>query len=146
MKIYVASSWRNKYHAGVIDRLRQDKDHDVFDYRATGVCFHWSDIDPNWQQWTCQQYIDGLQHPIAVKGFHRDLLGMEKADACVLVLPSGNSAHTEAGWMQGQGKPVFVFMPEAGEPELMRAIFIGGIYTTIESLLVALTKWERQGR
>lgn len=28
--------------------------------------FQWSDIYPNWQQWTTEQYIETLNYPIAV--------------------------------------------------------------------------------
>lgn len=45
--------------------------------------------------------------------------GMEWADVCVLVLPCGRSAHLEAGWFAGKGKPVFVLTQDGEEPELM---------------------------
>lgn len=43
--------------------------------------------------------------------------------ACLLVLPCGRSAHTEAGWMAGMGKRVIVYIPEMQEPELMYKLF-----------------------
>ncbi len=42
---------------------------------------------------------------------------------CVLVLPCGRSAHTEAGWMCGAGRRVIAYIPEMGEPELMYKLF-----------------------
>lgn len=45
------------------------------------------------------------------------------ADTCVLVLPCGRSAHTEAGWMKGAEKKVIVYIPEMVEPELMYKLF-----------------------
>lgn len=48
---------------------------------------------------------------------------MKWADACVLLLPSGMSAHLEAGWFSGAGKPVAVLAPEIREPELMYKCF-----------------------
>jgi len=39
-----------------------------------------------------------------VRQFHNDIKAMEACDACVLVLPCGRSAHTEAGWFAGRGK------------------------------------------
>ena len=45
------------------------------------------------------------------------------ADTCVLVLPCGRSAHTEAGWMAGSGKRVIAYIPEMVEPELMYKLF-----------------------
>lgn len=63
-KIYVASSWRNKYQPEVV-------------------------------------------------------AAMLWADTCVLVLPCGRSAHTEAGWFAGRGLKTIVYMPGKQEPELM---------------------------
>jgi hypothetical protein len=43
-----------------------------------------------------------------------------------LVLPSGISAHLEAGWCKGAGKPVVVYAPELKEAELMYKLFEEG--------------------
>lgn len=48
---------------------------------------------------------------------------LKQADTCVLVLPCGRSAHTEAGWMAGAGKRVIVYIPEMVKPELMYKLF-----------------------
>lgn len=58
------------------------------------------------------------------KTFQADWLAMEQADCCVLVLPCGRSAHLEAGFMAGQGKPVFTLALTPVEPELM-ALLLG---------------------
>jgi hypothetical protein len=39
-------------------------------------------------------------------------------DTCVLVLPSGRSAHLEAGWAAGAGKTTIGLLAD-GEPDLM---------------------------
>ena len=49
-----------------------------------------------------------VKHPLAEKQFSADLDALKWADTCVLVLPCGRSAHTEAGWMAGAGKKVVV--------------------------------------
>ena len=41
--------------------------------------------------------------------FKADLDALNWADTCLLVLPCGRSAHTEAGWMKGAGKKVVVY-------------------------------------
>ena len=51
--------------------------------------------------------------------FNQDCEALQRADACILLLPSGRSAHLEAGWCMGQGKPTAVYAPEPIEPELM---------------------------
>ena len=58
---------------------------------------------------------------------------MKWADCCVMVLPCGRSANTEAGWMKGVGKKVYVFSPIKQEPELMYKIH-DGIITDLDEL------------
>ena len=125
MKIYVASSWRNEYQPAIVVLLRK-AGHEVYDFRSPiegNGGFHWSDIDKDWLQWEPQQYKKALSHPIAEAGFKSDFDAMKWADACVMVLPCGRSANTEAGWMKGAGKKVFVFIPIPQEPELMYKIY-----------------------
>ena len=121
LKIYVASSWRNIEQPGIVAMLRS-LGYEVYDFRnpphGRGG-FAWSDIDPNWKSWTADAYREALMSPIAEDGFRSDMDGMEWADACVLVLPCGRSAHLEAGWFAGKGKPCFVLTKDGEEPELM---------------------------
>ena len=126
-RIYVASSWRNPYFPEVVTRLRE-AGHEVYDFRNPphgGAGFHWTDIDPNAPEWTFAQYAEGLHHPLAERQFQADIDALTWADTCVLVLPCGRSAHTEAGWMAGAGKRVIAYLPEMVEPELMYKLFDG---------------------
>lgn len=125
MKIYVASSWRNEYQQRVVELLRE-LGHEVYDFKNPPhgrVGFAWSDIDPNWINWTSEEYKAALASEIAEDGFNSDFDGMKWADTCVMVLPCGRSANTEAGWMKGAGKPVYVYQPIKQEPELMYKIY-----------------------
>lgn len=138
-KIYVASSWRNKYYPAVVEALRA-KGHDVYDFRNPphgGNGFRWTDIDEKALEWSFDEYSEGLHHPKAERQFKADLEALEWADTCVLVLPSGRSAHTEAGWMAGAGRRVFVYIPEMQEPELMYKLF-DGVVGSMEDLLEAI--------
>ena len=135
-RIYVASSWRNQYYPEVVQRLR-DAGHQVYDFRNPpqgGAGFHWTDVDPDCAQWSFEQYKEGLNHPAAVKQFANDLEALEWADACVLVLPCGRSAHTEAGWMAGKGKRVVAYIPKMEEPDLMYKLF-DKVVGSIEGML-----------
>lgn len=119
--VYVASSWRNHYQVGVVTALRS-MGIECYDYRnpAPGKNgFAWRAIHEDWQNWTPAQWRDALRHPIAQAGYALDRGGMDRADCCVLVLPSGRSAHLEAAFMAAEGKPVFTLALEAVEPELM---------------------------
>ena len=101
-KIYVASSWRNKYYPEVVQALRA-AGHEVYDFRNPphgGNGFRWT-------------------------------------DTCVLVLPCGRSAHTEAGWMSGAGRKVIAYIPEMGEPELMYKLF-DAVVGNLEDLLKSI--------
>ena len=123
MKLYVASSWRNKWQPAVVTLLRQNG-HEVYDFREPVPGDHgfaWSDMDPEWQSWTPVKYVEALAHPLACDGFRKDWAGMMWAEACVLVLPCGRSAHLEAGCFVGARKPLVIFYPnfERCEPELM---------------------------
>ena len=125
MKIYVASSWRNSYQQDVVHALREIG-HDVYDFKNPSDKNHgfsWSEIDPNWQEWTPEEYVKALEHPRSIEGFNLDFDAMKWADCCVMVLPCGRSANTEAGWMKGAGKKVFVYQPVHQEPELMYKIY-----------------------
>ena len=138
-KIYVASSWRNKYYPEVVEALRT-KGHEVYDFRNPphgGNGFRWTDIDEKALEWSFDEYSEGLHHPKAERQFKADLEALEWADTCVLVLPSGRSAHTEAGWMAGAGRRVFVYIPEMQEPELMYKLF-DGVADSMEDLLEAI--------
>jgi hypothetical protein len=134
MKIYVASSWRNPFHNEVVDLLR-NIGHEVYDYRNPEPGNHgftWSEIDEEWKQWDMEMYKNALEHPVAEAGFNFDFAGMNWAEACVMVMPSGRSAHTEAGYMKGQGKKVFVYMPAMDEPELMYKVYDGILTNGVE--------------
>lgn len=135
MKLYVASSWRNERYPEIVTALRE-AGHEVYDFRhpaAGDTGFHWSEIDPDWQQWTSREYIAGLLHPLAQEGFRADWDALMWAEGCVLVLPCGRSAHLEAGVAVGQGKPLFILLDQI-EPELMYKMATG-ITDDLERLL-----------
>lgn len=120
MKIYVASSWRNERQPEVVEALRA-AGHEVYDFKnpAPGDNgFHWTEVDGGWQSWTPETFRNALNHPVAQTGFKKDMDALEQCDACVLVMPCGRSAHLEAGYAIGAGKPTAILLAD-GEPELM---------------------------
>ena len=126
--IYVASSWRNKFYPEVVERLREEG-HEVYDFRnppSGDPGFRWSSISEEYMLWSPQEYREQLGHPKAVRQFRNDIEAMRGCDTCVLVLPCGRSAHTEAGWFAGSGKRVLVYIPVRQEPELMYKLFDAG--------------------
>lgn len=124
MKIYVASSWRNTYQSVVVETLRR-AGHDVYDFRnpAPGdKGFSWTQCVED-KQWLKDPAIFRdrvLTHPIAIAGFEKDMTALRAADATVLVLPCGRSAHLELGWAAGAGQKSIVLLDDPmSEPELM---------------------------
>ncbi|MHB8182632.1 MAG: hypothetical protein ACYDDN_02615 [Candidatus Desulforudaceae bacterium] len=144
MRIYVASSWRNGKQPQIVQALRNDG-HNVYDFRHPepgNNGFHWSEIDPNWKQWTPAQFREGLKHPIAEAGFRLDMQALAECDACVLVMPCGRSAHLEAGYAIGAGKPTVILLAD-GEPELMYKM-ADYLCTSIAEVIVACRKINRE--
>jgi hypothetical protein len=120
VKIYVASSWRNQQQQNVV-RTLLDNGHEVYDFRRPepgSKGFSWSDVDIDWRLWTPKELIEGLKHPLAKHGYRLDYAAMQWADAFVLVMPCGRSAHLELGWACGMGKTSVILLAD-GEPELM---------------------------
>lgn len=141
MKIYVASSMKNTSYLHVIAALQKDG-FEIWNWRCPpdiGKGFSWRDVDPDYQDQpvSTQQLNHMLQQPRAQEGFVSDMKGMTWADVCVLLLPCGRSAHMEAGYICGRGKPVYVLRTEMDGPDLMHLMF-SGIFGTYLELTDAL--------
>ena len=138
-RVYLAASWRNPYHTDYLAAICAHG-HQVYNFKepnhpvkgAPG--FSWDQIDPIWKHWTAAEYLRALSTPIAARGFVIDLRGMEWADTCVMLLPSGRSAHLEAGWFAGKGKRVIIVTQDGEEPELM-ALLANHIVTSVKEVL-----------
>lgn len=147
MKIYVASSWRNDLQPRVVLALR-NAGYEVYDFKNPepgNHGFHWSEIDKDWKQWSIKTFRGALYHPIAESGFRRDMSALEQCDICVLVLPCGRSAHLEAGYAIGAGKPTFILSFENQEPELMYKM-AALICCSINELLGSIKLCDRMGK
>lgn len=112
-KLYVASSWRNSYQPAVVS-IARGMGFSVYDFREPepGVKgFGWKAIEPSpVKEWTFERYREVLAHPIAEDAFQRDLKGLQ-ADATLLVMPAGRSAHWEHGYAVGRGQQVATLYP-----------------------------------
>ena len=117
MKLYVASSWRNEKFNSILEDLDR-AGIGYYNFREGNENFRWKEIDPRWQLWTPYEMIAALHTTLSRKAFEMDYNAMLDCDACLLVHPCGRSAHLEAGWFVGQGKPLYVLV-ESGDPELM---------------------------
>lgn len=124
MRVYVASSWRNRERQQAVVNALRDAGLHAYDFTLPDAVeggFSWRDVDADWPWWNPEQIVQGLAHPTAQTGYARDMAALSNADACVLVMPAGRSAHAELGWAVGAGKYGVVLLPEDErvEAELM---------------------------
>lgn len=110
VRVYVASSWRNEQQPVLVAALRA-AGHQVYDFRhpsaqgpggAPDGGFSWSEIDQGWRTWTPSEFRGALGHAAARRGYAADTAAMRWAEAFVLLLPCGRSAHMELGWAAGR--------------------------------------------
>lgn len=142
MKLYVATSWKNPHYESVVADLRL-YGHKVHDWRnppTGGKGFGWSqvsDMDP--ENCSTSELAEVHAHPTAQQGFASDMLGLFWCEACILLLPSGNSAHIEAGYAKGCGKPLYILRPVPTKADLMH-LMADQIFGNVEGLLNALAR------
>ena len=129
MKIYVASSsWESrKGYLGIVDLLKM-AGHEVYAYREQAAAFDWDQVDYAWRGWTMTRFRSMLKHPKVVAAFSHNFDALQWCDALVLLLPCGNDAHLEAGYIAGLGKPVIALL--AGEYKC------GLMYSLLDTLCV----------
>ena len=115
MKIYVASSWKNAdmaYSVAVYLR-KKNFDVDVFCDDTMGrYVFHWSEmLDSADKSKSKLNAVTFLKDERSQRAFKEDKKWLDWCDACVLILPAGNSSHLEAGYIKGQGKKLIIYAP-----------------------------------
>ena len=135
MLIYIASSFRNPLLASVFTAV-VGAGYTTHDWRTgdgtPGKLFAASYDDP-------AAYVADLNAPAAVRKFDADLAALDTCDTLVLLLPSGNDAHCEAGYAAARNVPVIIFLAAEGfAPGLMHR-FGDEFVTNIPDLLRALT-------
>ncbi len=84
---------------------------------------HVEDVD-NWQT-----------NPTFRSMFENDMSGLRDAEAFVVVMPAGLSAHMELGAAYGMGKKCYAI----GEPEKIETLYLmlDGIYSDVQSFIGA---------
>jgi hypothetical protein len=145
VRVYVASSWRNSFQQQVVQALRV-AGHCVYDFRNPAP----GDHGFGWRQCaTLEQLKDPrafrdevLTHPVARAGFGKDMRALSGADATVLVLPCGRSAHLELGYATGAGQRTIVLLDNPmTEPELMY-LMNSDICVSLDEVVERLRAWN----
>lgn len=137
LKIYLATSWKNKYYEDLLVELR-GKGHEVYDFRHEG--FSWDVIDTNWRHWTPQQYVDALEFDQHVEdGFQRDLNAIHWCNLLIMLMPCGLSAGLELGYAAALGKMTAVMVMPEFSADLMIKV-AGEIFFDKKHLMDWVTK------
>lgn len=152
--VYVASSWRNELQPSVVERIRAAS-LDCYDFRNPKPGDHgfsWVDIEggnvdrspkPKGSDLVSpHKYLEMISHPVAEEGFEADFNALKRADAVVLVLPCGKSAHLELGWAEGAGKATAILLEDEVEPELMYKM-VDFITSDLDQLMAWLSSFGR---
>lgn len=114
--IYLTGSLRNPKVPVLAEYLRAKTGAEIFDdWFAAGP-----EADDYWQKYEKgrgRSYAQALQGKAVRNVFLFDLCNLDASDAGIILLPAGKSAHTEGGYLRGQGKPVFLLFDGEPKPE-----------------------------
>ncbi len=113
MRIYLASSRRNKFFDDTLAMLREHG-HDVFDFKHEDTLV--------WEAEEHQGTMAGAETDEVIEHFEADMGALRGAACTVLVLPAERSAHLELGYATGAGQHTVVYLPPGAvldEPDLM---------------------------
>lgn len=144
MKIYIASSWKNSELCLSLADLFRAWLHEVdcFCDTSTGrYVFHFTEMVEDEKDLETLNAIRFLADHRSQKAFKEDKTWLDWAEAVVMVLPCGNSAHLEAGYKRGQGGKLFILGEfPAGEFDVMYG-FADGLFTfgELDKLRLALS-------
>ncbi len=150
MKIYIATSWKLEKIAKMLAEKLREAGHEVdcFCDPSTGrFVFSWDEIPDVKENPQAYDAIDMMKDPRTQRAFKEDKGFIDWAEAVVMILPCGRSAHLEAGYAKGCGKKLFIWgeFPK-GQWEVMYG-FADGMFPFDETqgLLDALKLAELQG-
>lgn len=120
-KKYLSSSWRKESCLSSLETL-SNVGHDMHDLQNSTFINLGCTLDNvdiayiNSSPKECQDY---LTYYMTERLFKNYIEVMKYCDTCVLVLPYGNSTHTDAGLFDSKKKQVIVYIFKKEESELM---------------------------
>jgi len=148
MKIYLASSWKNKDTVLELAKTLRDNGHEVdaFCDEKNRISFNWSELlsimNQEGHDIRTMDARDMLKHWRVQAAFKEDKKWIDWADVILMLMPCGRSSHLEAGYAVGSGKKLYILGGfKKGEFETMygfaEALFD---YAEINNLLKRLNK------
>lgn len=136
--IYLIGSLRNPEIPHLGNRLRA-LGFEIFDNWFAGG----ERADDSWQEYNNIKdftYAQALASPEARNIFEFDKRHLDCADAAVLVMPGGKSAHLELGYMIGRGKPAWILFEETPPRYDVMYLFADGVFFGEAELVQAIQK------
>ncbi|MCI0558281.1 MAG: hypothetical protein MN733_07275 [Nitrososphaera sp.] len=112
MKLYIASSWKNEPQCIALANALSSRGHQVdcfCDPRRSSYSFHWRELfEEGKRRGMKYDAISFLSDSRVQRAFLNDKRWLDWSEGVVLLVPSGRSAHLEAGYAVGQGKHLWV--------------------------------------
>lgn len=114
MKIYIASSWKNEEKLRLLQGTLIDAGNevDLFCASETGFGYSGREFVFSFDRLPDSEYMNAatiFDEPVVHEAFLEDKNFLDWSDAVLLVLPSGKSAHLEAGYAAGAGKKLVIY-------------------------------------
>lgn len=116
VKVYLASSWKNKKRVRELAKLLRTQGHEVDDFTDDSqgrFVFSWTKITDDELKLDAKSFMKDER---AQRAFKEDKSRIDWCDVLICILPCGLSAHMELGYAAGCGKKVIIFAPEGFEP------------------------------
>lgn len=137
-KVYIASSWKNEASVKWMAAFLRSQGFEVDDFTddsAGRFVFHYSELG-NLEELDAIRF---LQYEKAQRAFEEDKRMIDWADAVVLLLPAGRSAHLEAGYAKGRGKQLIIYQSDfpVGEFDVMYGfadLITSNVYAIVDHL------------
>jgi nucleoside 2-deoxyribosyltransferase len=143
MNIYLASSWKNAKEVNMTAKLLRIEGFavDAFcDSSGGRFVFSFNELPGSGYRHNARTI---LGEPLVQMAFAEDKKWLDWADAVILILPSGKSAHLEAGYAVGKGKFLIIYQPE-GLPLGEFDVMYGFANLITSSITEAITFLDRQ--
>lgn len=149
MKIYLAGSFKNIFNCRGVGELLRAHFSSVYVFcDAEEDAYRESMAVREGGREKTMTMIDAVHDATVNNIYQANRLALDWCDAVIVLLPCGKSAHLEAGYVIGKGKPAFVIgEPILGEWDAMYCMLNGVFPMTNEGfvgLVNALRECERQ--
>lgn len=139
---YLIGSLRNPQVPELASQLR-NQGIQIFDsWFAAGP--HADDCWRDYEKSRGLTYKEALADYAAQHVFTFDQRHLDRCYGAILVCPAGKSAHLELGYILGQGKPGYIYLPEEPERWDVMLNFATAVCYSIEELICKLKDQEYQ--